>query len=345
MARGSILADAARRDGDRDVEPAMGQHVGHATCRAEIGGARTADRGERRPRLAEGSRLDHRRLPESAEEAVLAALREEDARAGREDRGDHPHLGHRALLRDDGQLVDAPGRARSARAGDRAGVAARRARGADRRAELHQGLVEASRAGEREHPSRRLPEELPGRTGVDRRVDPLDAGEDARDVAVDQRLGKIEREARDRAGGVGPDAVERAKRVGVRGELAAEALDDLARSQVERPRAPVVAEPAPHREHVVDARLGEAPRRRKSRHEALEIGDHRLDPGLLEHDLADPDGVRMARPTPRQIAGNAAEPGDERCGDATVSRGGRRSSPSGQPRHARSTSAIVFGMS
>jgi hypothetical protein len=54
---------------------------------------------------------------------------------------------------------------------------------------------------------------------------------------------------------------------------------------------------------------------REARHEALEIGLHRRDRGLLQHDLRDPDAVRIGalarQRAPGQDAAMAVIPGEE----------------------------------
>src|SRR5207248_4374684 len=57
---------------------------------------------------------------------------------------------------------------------------------------------------------------------------------------------------------------------------------------------------------------GERCGRRKPGEEALEIRDDGVDAGLLEHDLADPHGVGLARAAPGQVAGSARERSEER---------------------------------
>ena len=65
-------------------------------------------------------------------------------------------------------------------------------------------------------------------------------------------------------------------------------------------RAAVVAEPAPGGQHVVERRRGERAHVGKSRQEALVVAEHRRHLGLLQHDLGQPDAVRIARALPRQ---------------------------------------------
>ena len=50
----------------------------------------------------------------------------------------------------------------------------------------------------------------------------------------------------------------------------------------------------------------------KAREKPLEIGSDCGHLGLLEHDLADPDGIRISRPAPGQVPRVTAEPCERR---------------------------------
>src|ERR1035437_6246816 len=52
------------------------------------------------------------------------------------------------------------------------------------------------------------------------------------------------------------------------------------------------------------------------------VRDDGLSAGLLEHDLADPDGVRIARVAPGKIAMAAGVPGEQEAADLVNDRGG-----------------------
>ena len=261
-------------------------------------------------------------LPQPPVQAVGAAPREQDRAAPLDPQRDpREHRQRRDALarRHPRQLLLAAGRAGAAGAGERAGEAARRARRAHGRAELHQALVEIARRGAG---GQRLDDragERPDRALAARRLDVLldgeHAREHARDVAVDQRRALAVRDRRDRAGGVRADAGDVAQPGGGRRQRARPARDDLARAAVQVARARVVAEAGPGGEDVVERRVGEGPHRREARHPALPVRDHRRDAGLLQHDLADPDRVGIARATPGQVASGAAVVGDDGGGD------------------------------
>ena len=250
-----------------------------------------------------------RQLPQPAEQALGRAAGEHHAIAVR-----HPQRGARehrqlALLLargDDRQLVMAAGARGGALRGERADEAARRGRRAQRRAELHQSLVEiAGRVlgGQRGH---QLAGALPQCTLAGARLDVVldreDAGEHARDVTVDERCALAIRDRRDRARGVRSDARHLAQLARAPRQRAAMRGRDRACAGVQVTGTRVVAEPGPRGEHVVEGRRGERPHRRKPRHPALPVRDHRLHARLLQHDLADPDRVRIARAPPGQVA-------------------------------------------
>src|SRR5262245_51734433 len=91
--------------------------------------------------------------------------------------------------------------------------------------------------------------------------------------------------------------------------------------QVARPR--VIAEPGPPGQDVVERRGRQRAHRGKARQPLLEVGDDCLGARLLQHDLADPNGVRIARSPPGQISMTAAIPADERSTDSSGTRGRR----------------------
>ena len=80
-------------------------------------------------------------------------------------------------------------------------------------------------------------------------------------------------------------------------------------------RAGVVAEPGPEFEHVVELGRGQITRRRPARQEPLIIGRDRFDRGLLQHDLGQPDAVRIGclagQCAPRQATAMTVIPGEQ----------------------------------
>src|SRR5436190_452215 len=91
---------------------------------------------------------------------------------------------------------------------------------------------------------------------------------------------------------------------------------ELPRGSMKLPRAPVVAEPLPMPEHDLLVGVGQRLDVGESPQEPLEIRDDGRHLRLLEHDLADPNGVRVASSPPRQIARVAAKPSSEQPREA-----------------------------
>ena len=253
--------------------------------------------------------LARRELPQAAEQPLGGTARQHEATGVLD-----PHRGAgqdrqvRLLLarRDDRQLVLPPRRGRCAIASHGARQAARLGRRTHGCAELHEALVQRAGGcpfGEGLHQrTGRVPQRLAAGGRLDIVLDREHAGEHARDVAIDQRGALAERDRGDRARGVRADPGHLAELGRARWQRAAVARADLAGARVQVARARVVAEPGPRGEHVVERRLGERRHGREPGHPALPVRDHRRDPGLLQHDLADPDRVGVAGPPPRQIA-------------------------------------------
>ena len=263
-----------------------------------------------------------RQLPQAAEQALGPASGEHDL-AGSE----HPQR----RAREHGQLVRLLARCddrqhvlRAVARGDaelreRTHETARAGRRAQRRAELHQTLVEI--AGRRI--GRECIDELararPQRTLASRRLDvigdPVDTCEHARDIAVDERRTFAKGDRCDRARRVGPDARHGTQLARAARQLACPVARHGLRTRVQISRARVVPEPRPRGENIIERRLRERADRRKLRHPAFPVRDHRLDARLLQHDLADPDRVRIARAAPREISAHRRVVRDDRARD------------------------------
>jgi hypothetical protein len=268
--------------------------------------------------------LARRQLPQPAEQTLgPAACKQHFARVLAPQRLAREH-GQLVLLlarRDDRQLVLTPCALRLAPRRERAHEAARRDRRAHRCAELHEALVQVTGrdiAGERRH---QLSGALPQQLRAARRLDVLGqrehAREHSRDIAVDERGSFAVRDRCDRTRGIRPDAGHRAQLRRARRQPPGESLRHLARTRVKVACARVVAEPGPRSEHVVEWCLRERRHRREPRHPALPVRDHRLHACLLQHDLADPDRIWVARAPPRQVAAHDRVVRDGRARDGS----------------------------
>jgi len=255
------------------------------------------------------AQLQRRQLPQPAEQPLRRAPRQHQ-HPGRFDPHQRPREDRqlRLLLArgDHRQLVLAPRLGRRAFAHHGAHQAARLRRRADRRAELHQPLVQRPGRGPRRQRlhqlTRRRPQRLAARGRLDVVLDREHPRQHPRDVAVDQRRPLAERDRRDRPGGIRADPGHLAQLGGARRQRPAELRIDRPCPGMQVARARVVAEPGPRGEHVVQRRVRQRRHGGKLRHPALPVRDHRCHPGLLQHDLADPDRIRVAGPPPRQVA-------------------------------------------
>ena len=83
---------------------------------------------------------------------------------------------------------------------------------------------------------------------------------------------------------------------------------DLARCAVKHAGAAVVSETAPQPKHAFEGCLREMVNRGVSREKFLVIRNNCLDPRLLRHDLAKPNGVRIFCGAPWQLSLMDVEP-------------------------------------
>src|SRR5687767_1710679 len=79
-------------------------------------------------------------------------------------------------------------------------------------------------------------------------------------------------------------------------------VDNLLCGPLQIPRARVVTQPSPRRENVTQVGFGESLDGWKSLEKPMPVGNDRRDLCLLEHHLAHPDRVGIARSSPREVA-------------------------------------------
>jgi len=286
-----------------------------------------AERGRPQARRAVVNELARGQLEQPGHAAPLRPAHEQEAPARAHHQQLEPHVERCAPRARARQLVHAPEGPRTARAAQRALGAARGAHGADARAELHQTLVPRARVLRaflgRDQRARQLPAGLGQRARALRRLQREEPRQDALHVAVDQGLGASEGDREDRARRVGPDPGQRQPAGARRGEAPAELPHHHARRRAEGAGARVVAEAAPQREQLGLVGRRQGPHVRQARQEALVVGHDRLDARLLQHRLADPDRVGVARAPPGQVATLGAVPGQQRTEQRAPQRGPR----------------------
>jgi hypothetical protein len=73
----------------------------------------------------------------------------------------------------------------------------------------------------------------------------------------------------------------------------------------------VIAETFPAFEDLPEIGCRQGMDVRKSLEKIAVIADNRIYPSLLEHDLGDPDTIRIPCPTPRKVAAVSLEPREE----------------------------------
>ena len=85
-------------------------------------------------------------------------------------------------------------------------------------------------------------------------------------------------------------------------------FDDFLRRRLEVARARIVTEAFPELEHTFGFSKGEFLKSGEGTHPAFPIGDDGSHLRLLQHDFRNPNGVRIARAPPRQVACMAGIP-------------------------------------
>jgi hypothetical protein len=205
-------------------------------------------------------------------------------------------------------------RRRHAAAAQRAQQTFRRARGADRRADVHHGGVPIVR-GTRHERGASARVEL-GVTGQRRMFEPVaGAVRDAADVRVERDVVELEGERAHGRGRIGTDPRQCQQRRTVARQRTAIPLDDRPRQRVQPNRARIVAQAAPQPHRVAGRRSGERREVRKGCNERFVERNHPFDLRLLQHELADHDAVRVARLPPREMRATVhAVPIEQRCG-------------------------------
>ena len=185
-----------------------------------------------------------------------------------------------------------------------AAVAERRAvRQTDRRAEIHECLVQEACVtphgvgdGERGF-KRTLCAVFSNVDGIRR-----DACRDAEKIAVNSRARLSVGKRRDGTRRVASDAGELEEGIEVVREVAAVLFDDHLCRALEVARTAVVAEPLPQLHECVVVHGGEVMDARQYREKTQVVGAYDGGARLLEHDLRDPDMVRCRFVAPRQVA-------------------------------------------
>lgn len=141
--------------------------------------------------------------------------------------------------------------------------------------------------------------------------DSVNAGQNPDDVAVEDGRGLIEGDAANRAGRVASDAGEGENVVESFWKSAAVFRDDSLRGFLQVADAGVIAEAFPEFVNLCRACFRQGFDIGQFAQPAFPIRDNCFDLRLLEHDFGNPDGVRIMRAPPRQIAGAGIKPSQQ----------------------------------
>ena len=244
--------------------------------------------------------LAPRKLPEAPKQALVrAALDEEFVAAVVEDEthGDVV-VGHWLRLGRDGVVLLRSGLMGAAHVLQRAPVAERRARRAHEGAQLHHRLIEVAGAiGVKQIIGETAQLALGGcRGGVVLHGE--DAGEDALDVAVEDRVRLLVGDGEDGGRRVRPHALQVADGLHRLGHLSVVLVHDVLGGLMKVAGPGVEAEALPVLQYRVALGHRKGLDGGKGIQKAGVVVAHRVHTGLLEHDLRDPDAVRIVRLAP-----------------------------------------------
>ncbi|SOZ15051.1 conserved hypothetical protein [Cupriavidus taiwanensis] len=308
-----IQVDPDGADQQAEVREHMGQLARQHGARGGAESARVVERAGLGVFRVEGHGVDRhlRQAPQAAPDAAVRTQAQQHFTLAPHQQHHRAALGDRRARLGRGQHAGQAVAARDAIGGQRArrgigqagGLAAR----AHRRAQIHQPLrigdhvVGLPRAGRGQGQFRKLPHARFHRALARMAMDAEAAREHALDVAVQDWRAHPRAEGGDGRRGGAADARQRDQHRGIRGEAAAVLADHLHGAAVQVARARVIAQPGPQRHHLVGRRGRQVLHRGQLRDEALEVVDHRADLGLLQHDLGQPDAVRIAGVLPRQV--------------------------------------------
>jgi hypothetical protein len=166
--------------------------------------------------------------------------------------------------------------------------------------------------------NKRLTERCELRLGLGQLVfDGVQAGDDALGVAIHRGDRLTEGDRGDRGGCVGADAGERAELRGSLWKTSAVLTRDRLRRAVEIAGAGIVAKTGPYAVDFIQIRSGEALHIGPALKECAVVRRNRGDGRLLEHDLGEPDAIRVgglaALGAPGQIAAMGVVPCEQKA--------------------------------
>jgi hypothetical protein len=135
--------------------------------------------------------------------------------------------------------------------------------------------------------------------------------EDPDHISVEDRIGLVEGDAANGSGGVTADAWQSADGLKVSGEPAPMLAQQLLGGLLKVASSRIISEAFPEFENPLRFGLSQGPHVRQCLHPAFPIWNDGLDLRLLEHDLRDPDRIRIQRPPPGQVPRILDKPPDQ----------------------------------
>ena len=187
---------------------------------------------------------------------------------------------------------------------------------ADKRAQVHQGRIKSTSTAFRNEWGGQLPDSFASSAGVDGLLVIVNAGEQARDVCIDDRHGLIKSESCDGVCGVTADTGKIANRGWIDRQSATMSISHNFRGGVQMASACIIAESLPGVQDVIFRGSGQGAEIGEPTEPVIIIWDHGSDLCLLEHELGDENGVRIAGLAPGKLAAVTRIPAQDRAPEA-----------------------------
>ena len=181
-------------------------------------------------------------------------------------------------------------------------------RHADQGSKIHQGRIVKPATLSRKKPPGNAPQKCAARSTINGFLPIRQAREHPSDIGIDHRFRPVKREGPDRGSGVGAHSRQTAQGLQRGRNLPPVLREKSLGGPVEVPCPAIVSQSLPKREDIVFRRVAERFDGRKSRHPSAEIGNHRGNGRLLQHELRNHHPVGVASLPPRQVASASLKP-------------------------------------
>ena len=161
-----------------------------------------------------------------------------------------------------------------------------------------------------------MPDSLASLAGIDGLFVIVKAGEQARDVCIDDRHGLIKSESCDGVCGVTADTGKIANPGWIGRQPATMSISHNFSGRVQMASACVITESLPGVQDVIFRGNGQGSKIGEPTEPVIIIWDHGSDLCLLKHELGDEDGIRGAGPAPGKVAAMAPMPAKKRAAES-----------------------------